>query len=435
MRAMSRAREARYRSAAELADAFLDASGVTLRHISRGPLPRTVALGGGTLQAPVVPDGQLRLTHEPPEARPVLRPGTFSAFETGPPSTQPRESHFESAHEPRLDLQRGRDSDPPPESARESRVGSPHEHSGRGAAAFAARSPLDSGFVSERSSIVGAADSSYGRGSRVSSVVFDGPSVLAPTRPSRARWSGFGLALVGLVAGALAATVVIGALSWSSRGVAPSARSGLDSSANGAPSGSAISREAAVSAASDSNSTDDSDSASESEAEADAASPDTDESSGQVDTEGPRDPGDAPAQGSAVMAAGIDPPGIAPVRAPPRPPRRRSFRRSDAPAEPSPALARAPVSVPNEDPLMTATQALAGHRPERCVAILDAALSSGRATPALYRRRADCYLAMGQSSSAIRDYQFFCRLAPSSHPELSAVRDRVAEMGQSCPGR
>ncbi|MDQ3036568.1 MAG: serine/threonine protein kinase, partial [Myxococcota bacterium] len=94
-RAMARAREARYRSAADLADAFLDAAGATARAraLPKAKVMQTQALGGlglvpGSMPPPPDPSSTATDFDLPAPASAassdadVLRPGTFSAFES-----------------------------------------------------------------------------------------------------------------------------------------------------------------------------------------------------------------------------------------------------------------------------------------------------------------------------------------------------------------
>ena len=83
------------------------------------------------------------------------------------------------------------------------------------------------------------------------------------------------------------------------------------------------------------------------------------------------------------------------------------------------------------DPLSLATRALRGGDPTGCVDILDDLIAQG-ATPIALRRRADCLLRLGERTEAIRDYQRFCRLAPD-HPAIADVREVLEGLGQTCP--
>jgi serine/threonine-protein kinase len=83
------------------------------------------------------------------------------------------------------------------------------------------------------------------------------------------------------------------------------------------------------------------------------------------------------------------------------------------------------------DPLSLARRALRGGDPTGCVDILDDLIAQG-ATPIALRDRAACLMRLGEQSEAIRDYQRFCRLAPD-HPAIGEVRDLLEGMGQTCP--
>jgi serine/threonine-protein kinase len=83
------------------------------------------------------------------------------------------------------------------------------------------------------------------------------------------------------------------------------------------------------------------------------------------------------------------------------------------------------------DPLSLATRALRSGDPTGCVDILDDLIAQG-ATPIALRRRADCLLRLGERTEAIRDYQRFCRLAPD-HPAIGEVREVLEGLGQTCP--
>ena len=52
--------------------------------------------------------------------------------------------------------------------------------------------------------------------------------------------------------------------------------------------------------------------------------------------------------------------------------------------------------------------------------------------PVAYRTRADCFMQLGETSNAIRDYRTYCRGAPDA-PGVSEVRDILAGVGATCP--
>ncbi|MFN7701320.1 MAG: protein kinase domain-containing protein [Deltaproteobacteria bacterium] len=83
------------------------------------------------------------------------------------------------------------------------------------------------------------------------------------------------------------------------------------------------------------------------------------------------------------------------------------------------------------DPLSLATRALRMGDATACVDLLDDLIAQG-ATPTALRRRGDCLLRLGERIEAIRDYQRFCRLAPD-HPAIAEVREVLEGLGQTCP--
>lgn len=83
------------------------------------------------------------------------------------------------------------------------------------------------------------------------------------------------------------------------------------------------------------------------------------------------------------------------------------------------------------DAIRTAQSALRGGDPDRCVTLLSEAIRSGAPAIAL-RRRADCLEAAGRRAEAVRDYQRFCRLVPD-HPSISEVRPLLEAWGRTCP--
>ncbi len=90
-----------------------------------------------------------------------------------------------------------------------------------------------------------------------------------------------------------------------------------------------------------------------------------------------------------------------------------------------------PAPSEDGDLLSVATRALRSGDPTHCVELLDELIGQG-ATPAALRRRGDCLLRLGQRAEAIRDYQRFCRLAPD-HPAIEEVREVLEGLGQTCP--
>ncbi len=115
--------------------------------------------------------------------------------------------------------------------------------------------------------------------------------------------------------------------------------------------------------------------------------------------------------------------------APPRTPRTPRERPTPE-TTPDPHEDPPPID-PISDPLGAAQRALAGGDPEGCVQILDDVLGTG-GTPIALRRRADCLMRASRPDDAIRDYQRFCRIAPD-HPAISEVRELLEGMGRTCP--
>ncbi|MEQ8890935.1 MAG: protein kinase [Sandaracinaceae bacterium] len=105
---------------------------------------------------------------------------------------------------------------------------------------------------------------------------------------------------------------------------------------------------------------------------------------------------------------------------------RETQERETPPAEEVPAPPSSPA-----DALRQARTAMRGGEPQRCVQILDDAIRGGAPAIAL-RRRGDCYDAAGQRDLAVRDYQRFCRLVPD-HPAIGEVRARLDSWGRTCP--
>jgi hypothetical protein len=66
-----------------------------------------------------------------------------------------------------------------------------------------------------------------------------------------------------------------------------------------------------------------------------------------------------------------------------------------------------------------------------CVSLATEALSRG-ADATTYALRGDCYRALGDNSRALRSYQRFCQLAPS-HPRVATVRTTAESLGGTCP--
>jgi serine/threonine-protein kinase len=90
-----------------------------------------------------------------------------------------------------------------------------------------------------------------------------------------------------------------------------------------------------------------------------------------------------------------------------------------------------PPPDPHTDPLGAAQRALSDGSAAECVQILSGLISGG-GTPIALRRRADCLMRMGRRDEAIADYQRFCRIAPD-HPSIPEVRETLEGMGRTCP--
>jgi hypothetical protein len=92
----------------------------------------------------------------------------------------------------------------------------------------------------------------------------------------------------------------------------------------------------------------------------------------------------------------------------------------------------APID-PFRDPIGAAEQLLTGHEPapDRCQAIIEHHVGAGD-TPIALKRRGDCLMRAGRREEAIADYQHFCRIAPD-HPSIGEVRETLEGMGQTCP--
>jgi serine/threonine-protein kinase len=90
-----------------------------------------------------------------------------------------------------------------------------------------------------------------------------------------------------------------------------------------------------------------------------------------------------------------------------------------------------PPPDPRTDPLGAAQRALSDGSAAECVEILSGLLGGG-GTPIALRRRADCLMRLGRRDEAIADYQRFCRLAPD-HPAIPEVREILEGMGRTCP--
>lgn len=66
-----------------------------------------------------------------------------------------------------------------------------------------------------------------------------------------------------------------------------------------------------------------------------------------------------------------------------------------------------------------------------CVSLATEALAQG-ADATTYALRGDCYRMLGDNARALRSYQRFCQLAPS-HPRVTSVRATAESLGGTCP--
>ncbi|UJR82025.1 protein kinase domain-containing protein [Sandaracinus amylolyticus] len=377
MRAMARAREARWASATDLADAFLDAAGATSRARA---LPkkvlRTQALGGAGLVGPGSVPPPPQPAHPPPASAMVpspapragassdaLRPGTFSAFGV-------------------IDETELRASVPGPKPAPATLVMASADAPSPVAVPVAARPEV------APSASRGASDSwreqtqSPPRASATaSSSGWDAPSPAPPSNPMLGRLL---LIVAGLVAGAISAAIAVAALHYMRAPDAPAPPATTPTPATSAPAPSV--------------------------------------------TPPPVSPEPAPDEAEPESADELPVAPDVPEEAP-RPTTRRTRRERTAAPEPAPVEPEpAPTTL---DPLELASRALAEGDPNLCITILDQLIAHG-ATPFAIKRRADCELRAGRRADAIRDYQRFCQIAPD-HPAISTVREQLAGMGLTCP--
>ncbi|MCB9597711.1 MAG: protein kinase [Sandaracinaceae bacterium] len=151
---------------------------------------------------------------------------------------------------------------------------------------------------------------------------------------------------------------------------------------------------------------------------------------------------DAGAPAAELLPEAPDPPTEVAAADPtpdPAPRRRRSERRrSESDTDSSngsngpflPGFQEEPDPNSPRELLRSARQALDEGDPARCVSILDRAIQSGAPAIAL-RRRGECYDRMGRRDAAIQDYQRFCRIA-GDHPAIADVRPLLESWGQRC---
>jgi serine/threonine-protein kinase len=391
MRAMARAREARYRTATELADAFLDAAGATARARALPVKPKamlTQALGGtgGSSRPPPAMAMEVPAIPAPPatgvptiEAGDPMRPGTFSAFG----------AVEESA-------------------VREAR-----------ALPYATTAPslpsIDPPAPAPVAQVPAAPPAQIA--APVPRAIAPAPTAqMMAAPPEEARTStGARIALVavGLVLGALSAAGAMAGLHFFGRGEAPPPPPVVAT----APQPAAQTTEPPPPPT---------------ETGAAAATPATPETPDEPSPD-TSPPSDVEGEGGEVPE-GVEPPPEERRRRSGGSRRHREQQRSPlgpiieliTPDEPDHGHAPPPA-----DPMEQAQRALSEGHPERCVEILDGVISRG-GTPFALRRRADCLLRAGRRADAIRDYQRFCRIAPD-HPAVPGVRETLAGMGLTCP--
>lgn len=441
MRAMARSRDARFATARELAEAFLDAAGIG-EHVRLAPKRglATRALGGDAVDEP---SGVLhaQLPPDPCPGESTISPGTFAelpAFDAPasaatllmPTAPSARAAHDEPARRSAVD--RGEE---PPTGAGPTMPGSNVAAAVALASTMEAPAPRD--FPSPGRSW--GLPPSDGRRSIPPTAVAeshalapasrDSPSLVG-SAPTRAGWSSTPLpAAVGTPAGSVATDPLagiaapdalaprVGAWWWIALG-AVGLLAGILSSA------SAIVLYRWWRPVEE------------------TAPPPPPLTSGSSDAGG----ADAPRQGpETVDAGGGDvevPPRGADVSELPDAGRRRRGARAPSDMR-SASVGRAsteerlygapPVERNDErtDLLSQATRALRSGDPGTCVELLDDLIARG-ATPMALRRRAECLMRLGEYHEAIRDYQRFCRIAPD-HPGIREVREVLEGLGQSCP--
>ena len=416
MRAMARVRDARFRAATELADAFLEAAGVSPNAVARpragmattplGSL-RTFDPGRGPPAQPSASSAAARAIAAP-GAHDVLQPGTFSAL----PAFD--EEHVRAAA---AAASSGLTTAPQGGSER----ASPHAMTALAppaaaplAAAFPASAPTadapprareiprtaismmepvppqvalsrDVGRMGPSSNTTSPLAAMTGAKPMSSMMGANPPMPEADAlEPTPRRGGRIWLALVALAAGAITAGLAVVALGYLNGGM-PFAHTPPP------PTRSA--------AASDAGPSEDADS--------DAASDDASASTEETPTPTPETTTTAHHHHHThVDGAGSTPP-------------------------PSAIEGTTPPPDPHTDPLGAAQRALSDGSAARCVEILSGLISGG-GTPIALRRRADCLMRMGRRDEAIADYQRFCRIAPD-HPSIPQVRATLEGLGRTCP--
>ncbi|MFO0695729.1 MAG: serine/threonine-protein kinase [Polyangiales bacterium] len=97
----------------------------------------------------------------------------------------------------------------------------------------------------------------------------------------------------------------------------------------------------------------------------------------------------------------------------------------------TPSTSREPAAPTPTSLVRDARAAFRSGDARRCVELATEALGNG-ADATAYRVRGDCYRALGDSGHALRSYQRFCELAPTSGA-IEDVRRIVEGMGGTCP--
>ncbi len=415
MRAMARVRDARFRAATELADAFFEAAGVSPTAVAK---PRagmaTTPLGSLRTLDPALQSAPAPAPAPAPAAKPAaaspshsdsLTPGTFSsmpafdeaevrakaAAQASPHATAPARPHnvafaatalapagAPGALPPASPISAGltgpaAEAPPRPREIPRTQISmmeqpvppvvaaSVAKAPGHAAPPPMAPAPVHGGYAPAPSAVHAAPPATS-----------SAPEVLEPSiAPARSgRWM---LALVGLGAGAVTAGIVVGVLGF--LGLLPG-------TSGASPPPPPPSFPAST---------------------ADAASP----SDAGTDADVPPDAGVEP--DAATTSGGGH--------------RRGSHHGAhDDTPPPSSTTAADPVEHPPTDPLGAAAD---------CVTAMSGLITGG-GTPIALRRRADCLMRMGRTEEAIADYQRFCRLAPD-HPSIPEVRERLEGMGRTCP--
>ncbi|MFO0683565.1 MAG: protein kinase [Sandaracinus sp.] len=411
MRAMARVRDARFRAATELADAFFEAAGVAPGAVAK---PRagmaTTPLGSlrtldPALQAAPAPAA---VPAKPPPAaspsqRDSLTPGTFSAMpafdeaevraraaaESSPHLTAPARPHNVALAATALAPPGASPAAPPSAvltgpaveaaprareiprtqlSVMEQPVPAVVAASVAMAPGHAVPPPMSAG-APYAGSMQGGAAAHAPPGASMTGPRPASPELLEPSvaPPRTGRWV---LALVGLGAGAVTAAIIVGVLGF--LGLLP----GTSVAAPPPPPPSFP-------------------------AAADASAPD-----------------DAGADAAIEPDAGVEPDAATPTSSG----HHRGGHHAAHDGTPPPSSTTGDPDPQTTDPLGAAAD---------CVTAMSGLITGG-GTPIALRRRADCLMRMGRTEEAIADYQRFCRLAPD-HPSIPEVRERLEGMGRTCP--